>query len=356
MKNKQIKLIAMFLLLVMIVPIFIACGGGDDDKATSAVTPKETVEANVEDNEEEEIAEPEPTPEPTPAPTPEPTPEPAPAPAPDPVVAEDPPYDHMIAAYNMEGELKNSVTGNVGKLWNGASFVDDADRGGKVLYLNNDDVVDPGNGAGYDQEGQWAELAAPYIPDSDAMTISIWFKLKEPRNWARAIDMGDARAQTLLAEGEGGVLAPDRFINISPIANTGGGDYLVGTFNCNDMTDLGLPNARDRAWADPSDEGVWIHAVYVISKDDTPNILYVNGVPHESSNSNPGDDPEPAAFSPKDIIAAEYGLKNAYVGRSAHEQNGDQIMNGWIDDITIFDVALTANQVAGLKAADLKNR
>lgn len=363
MKKMKLRSIAVLFLLIMIVPLFIACGekeadvaGGANESAETKAGENANAEENANANAEEATPEPEKEPDPTPAPEPEPEKEPEPVPEAVPVVPEDPPYDHAIAIYNMEGELKNSITGNIGKLWNGASIVEDSDRGGKVLYLNNDDVVSPGEGLGYDQEGQWAELAAPYIPDSDAMTISIWFKLKEPRNWARAIDMGDARAQTLLAEGESGVLAPDRFVNISPIANTAGGDYLVGTFNCNDMTDLGLPNARDRAWADPADEGVWIHAVYVISKDGTPNVLYVNGVAHQSSNSNPEDDPEPAAFSPKDIIAAEYGLKNAFVGRSAHEQNGDQIMNGWIDDITIFDVALTANQIAGLKAADLKSR
>ena len=354
MKNKKIKLIALLLLVVFLLPIFTACG--DEVKETPDEPAEKNIDTSVEESEIAEVitdapvvTEPEVKAEPEPQTEPEPKPEPVK------IVPETPPYDHMIAAYEMNGELKNSVTGKTGILWNGASFVDDPERG-KVLYLNNEDVVDPGNGLGYQQEGQWAELAAPYIPDSDAMTISIWFKLKESRNWARAIDLGDARAQTLLAEGESGVLAPDRFINISPFANTGGGDYLVGTFNCNDRTDLGLPNARDRAWADPADEGVWIHAVYVISKDGSPNILYVNGVAHESSNSGPGDDPEPAVFSPKDLLTAEYGLKNAYVGRSAHEQNGDQIMNGYIDDITIFDVALTANQVAGLRAADLKNR
>ena len=94
------------------------------------------------------------------------------------------PFDNMIAMYNMEDSLTNSVTGANGTLKNGAGFVNDAQRG-SVLFLDNDNVTSPGEGLGYDGEGQWAELAAPYIPDSDQMTISLWFKIKdEHRTWA----------------------------------------------------------------------------------------------------------------------------------------------------------------------------
>jgi len=190
------------------------------------------------------------------------------------------------------------------------------------------------------------------VPNNDAMTISIWFKVKEQRTWARAIDLGDAKAQNALANGETGTIGPDRFINIAP----SNGSNTLATVNCNDMADLGVPNNRDRAFADyVVDEGVWVHACYVISKDGVnPNVLYINGQPYLSTHTNAGDDPEPAEFSPKDIYAAPEGLRNAFVGRSAYENNTDQIFNGYIDDIAIFDVALTANQVAGLEAASFK--
>ena len=259
------------------------------------------------------------------------------------------PYDNMTALYNMEGELKNSMSGGTGTLWNGASFVSDSDRG-SVLYLNNDGVVSPGTGAGYAAEGQWAELSAPYIPDSDAMTISIWFKATELRTWARAIDLGDAKAQTALAAGDTATVGPDRFINISPT----NGENTIGTFNVNDST-AGVANNRDRVFADVISENTWVHAVYVISKDGTPNVLYVNGVPFESTHGAAADAPEAAEFSPKDILAAPAGLRNVFLGRSAYENNGDQIFNGYIDDVTIFNVALTADQVAELNKADLKN-
>jgi len=256
------------------------------------------------------------------------------------------PYDNMIALYNMEGNLKNSVSGQEGTLKNGASFVNDAERG-TVLYLNNDDVISPGQEGGYDTVGQWAMLAAPYVPDSDQMTVSIWLKLKERRNWARSIDIGDAKAQNNM---DGG---PDRFMNISPFAGTAGGEWFVGTVNANDG-ELGIPDNRDRIWAEPADENVWIHAVLVINKDgSTPNTLYVNGVPHLSAHSSPDDDPEPSEISPKHILAAPEGLRNVFLGRSAYENNGDQIFNGWIDDVVIFNVALTADQVAELNKADL---
>jgi hypothetical protein len=258
------------------------------------------------------------------------------------------PYDNAIAIYNMEGNLKNSVSGQEGTLKNGASFISDATRG-NVLYLNNDAVESPGNGEGYDKEGQWAMLAAPYVPDSDQMTISIWLKVKELRTWARAIDIGDARAQNMLADGDTTTQGPNRFINISPT----NGSNTIGTFNCNDSTE-GIPNNRDRVFADEIDEGVWVHACLVIdAASGKPNVMYVNGVAFESTHTNAGDDPEPAVFSPKDILAAPDGLRNVFLGRSAYENNGDQIFNGWIDDVVIFNVALTADQVAELNKADL---
>jgi hypothetical protein len=254
----------------------------------------------------------------------------------------------------MEGNLKDSVTGAEGTLKNGASFVNDAERG-SVLYLNNDSVVSPGDTAngelGYDKEGQWAELAAPYIPDSDQMTISIWFKAAELRTWARAIDLGDAKAQNALANGETATVGPDRFINISPT----NGSNTIGTFNENDSTE-GISNNRDRVFADLVDENVWVHAVFVIdAASGNPDVLYINGTPFESSHGNAGDDPEPAVFSPKDILASPEGVRNAFLGRSAYENNTDQIFNGYIDDVAIFDVALTADQVAELDKADFKN-
>ena len=258
------------------------------------------------------------------------------------------PYDNMMALYNMEGELKNSVSGGAGKLWNGASLVGDGERG-SVLYLNNDGIVSPGEGAGYAAEGQWAELAAPYIPDSDAMTISIWFKATELRTWARAIDLGDAKAQVAIAAGDTATVGPDRFINISPT----NGEFTIGTFNYNDST-AGVANNRDRVFADVISENTWVHAVYVISKDGTPNVLYINGKAFESTHGGGTDAPEAAEFSPKDILAAPAGLRNVFLGRSAYENNGDQIFNGYIDDVTIFNVALTADQVAELTKADLK--
>jgi hypothetical protein len=122
------------------------------------------------------------------------------------------------------------------------------------------------------------------------------------------------------------------------------------------MGDAGVPNNRDRVFADLVDENAWVHAVYVIAKDNTPNVLYLNGVAFQSTNGGADDWADPAGFAPSDIYAAPEGLRNVFVGRSAFENNGDQIFFGWIDDVAIFDVALTANQVAGLMAADLKSR
>lgn len=252
------------------------------------------------------------------------------------------PYDHMIGLYNMEGELKDSITGAIGQLYNGASLENDAERG-SVLHINNDGM-DLTNQDGALDEGQWAELAASYVPNSNEMTVSIWFKQKEGRNWARAIDMGDG-------EPGGG---PERFLNITPYANTAGGTYMIGTVNENDGS-LGISNNRDRIWADPAEDGKWYHAVLVIKVDgSSPNILYVNGVPFKSGHDDLTE--EPAEISPSHILETpNREMRNAYLGRSSFEANADQMMNGYIDDITIFDVALTAEQVAELMNADLKN-
>jgi len=270
------------------------------------------------------------------------------------------PYDNLIGFYNMEGELKDLVSEKYGTLWNGASFVDDASRGGKVLYLNNADVELPGyleeGGKGYYVEGQWAELALPHIPNADTMTVSLWFKCTENREWARVIDFSDAKSQKLYAidkEAAEGV-GPDRYLQISPLAPTGGGEFLLCSFNCNDMGDRGVPSNRDRIFAELMPENTWIHVCLVIDiNGKTPNVLYVNGVPYESNHSGPADDPAPAEFSPKDLLSSPEGLKNAFVGRSPYENEDDYIMWGYVDDIAIFDVALTAAQVAELRATDL---
>lgn len=258
--------------------------------------------------------------------------------------AESVPFDNMIALYNMTGNtLKDQISGNDGKLWNGASFVEHDGR--NALFLNNADVISPGTGLGYDNEGQWAEMAAPHIPDSDELTISLWIKMSELRNWARAIDLGDANAQNEKASGNTATVGPNRFINISPT----NGSNFIGTFNCNDMPVV--PNTRDRSFGDQPEADTWIHAVYVVNKG-KPNVLYVNGTAYESTNGNAGEDAVPATYSPKDLLAAESGLRNGFIGRSAYENNGDQIFYGYISDVSIFNVALTAGQVAELGKTD----
>lgn len=259
--------------------------------------------------------------------------------------AESVPYDKMIALYNMTGTtLTDQVSGKEGTLWNGASFV--VEDGRNALFLDNSDVISPGTGLGYDNEGQWAEMVDPHIPDSDEMTISLWLKMSELRNWARAVDFGDANAQNEKEAGNTATVGPNRFINISPT----NGSNFIGTFNCNDLSLV--PNTRDRSFGDQPFEDEWIHAVYVINVG-KPNVLYVNGEAYESTNGNAGEDPVPATYSPKDILDAPAGLRNGFIGRSAYENNGDQIFYGYISDITVFSVALTAEQVAELGKADL---
>ena len=232
-------------------------------------------------------------------------------------------------------ELKELVSGKNGVLMNGASFHNDAVRG-SVLHLNNDDIMTPGQGLGYDAEGQHAVLADYHLPNSDNMTISVWFYSKDVRNWARVIDIGDADYDN-----------PQRFINISPFPNSG--EYTCGTININDG------GGRDRVFADTCNDGEWVHAVLVINANSgNPNTLYVNGVPFQSTKGNMGDDPEPSTLSPKDIHEAAMGLGDSYLGRSRYGFNADNIFNGYIDDVAIFDVALTADQVAALATADFK--
>lgn len=251
------------------------------------------------------------------------------------------PYDNMIALYTMDNDLKDSISGKAGTLKNGASFIADSARG-NVLFLDNKDVVSPGTGKGYDAEGQHAILAESHIPDSDTMTVSIWFKVIELRNWARVIDMGDARAETLDS--------PNRFINISPTNGTN----TIGTVNVNDGASFGftVANNRDRVFADLVAVDTWVHAVLVIdATDDKPNVLYLNGVAFESGHGNAGDPAEKSEFSPKDILAAVDGIGSTYIGRSRYNNNGDQIFNGYVDDIAIFDIALSAEQVKELMNA-----
>jgi hypothetical protein len=80
----------------------------------------------------------------------------------------------------------------------------------------------------------------------------------------------------------------------------------------------------------------------VVVSAGNPIRLYVNGTEYVGTDM--------AGHSPKNILAAPAGLRNAFVGRSAFEGNSDQIFNGFIDDVVIFDTALSAAQVAALSA------
>jgi hypothetical protein len=244
----------------------------------------------------------------------------------------------------MADGMKDAVSGNSGQLINGAKIVQDAQRG-NVLFCDNE------GGIKVTEDAQWAELANHHIPDSDEMTISIWFKAKELLDGApRVFETGDARP---LTEGD---TVPLRFICIHPHRSFG--DVGVqATLNCNDLTDV-VPNNRDRAFSPPEDTAIldeWVHVVWVINTG-KPNTMYVNGVPYMSHHGGGPDDPaEDAVFSPKDVLTAPEGTRNALLGRSGEEGTAavNPVFNGYISDVAIFSVALTADQVAEIAKADL---
>jgi len=257
--------------------------------------------------------------------------------------ADEIPWDKMIALYNMAGGIKDDVSGKDGLLVGGASIVQDAERG-SVLFLDNPDgikVVDDG--------AQWAELADHHIPDSDEMTISLWFYAKEYLEGApRVFETGDARP---VNEGD---TVPLRFICIHPHRSSG--DVGVqATLNCNDLTDI-VPNNRDRAFSPADDTAVldkWVHVVWVINKG-KPNTMYVNGVAYQSTQGGDGDGADNAVFSPKDVLTAPEGTRNAFLGRSGEEGTAavNPCFNGYLSDLSIFSVALGAGQVAELSKTD----
>jgi len=258
--------------------------------------------------------------------------------------ADEVPWDKMIALYNMVGGLKDEISGANGTLANGASIVNDAARG-SVLFLNND------GGINVTEDGQYAELAGHHIPDSDEMTISLWFKALEYLDGApRVFETGDNRP---INEGD---TVPLRFICIHP-HRTFGDIGAQATLNCNDLTDI-VPNNRDRAFSPPEDTAlldVWVHVVWVINKG-KPNTMYVNGVAYQSHHQGgPDDAPEEAVFSPKDVLNAPEGTRNAFLGRSGEEGTAavNPCFNGYLSDLAIFSVALDAGQVAELGKADL---
>ena len=266
------------------------------------------------------------------------------------VSAADIPFDRMLAMYNMEGSLTNSVTGAEGTLMNGAGFVQDSERG-TVLFLNNADVVSPGNlgFGGYDIEGQHAILADNYVPTGDAITLSLWFKAAEIRNWARVIDMGDGRAQDEFQPND-----PQRFINISTAGGPGNA-YTIGTTNMNDIpSGSDGERNRDRVFAPQATVNEWIHVAYVThAGSGNPPAIYINGERFEGGHGDDSFAPtDPAYWSPSLIHEHIDGVGLTFLGRSRFEGNADAVFYGWIDDVTIFDVALTSAQIQQLAAHD----
>lgn len=143
-------------------------------------------------------------------------------------------------------------------------------------------------------------------------TIEVWLKLNSTANWTRIFDFGNSTTSYMFLTPQNGSTSKLRFA----ITTSGGGgeQQLTG------------PSALGTA--------AWYHIAVTLNGN--TGIMYVNGAPV-------------ATNSAMTLKPASLGTTaNNYLGRS--QFSADPYLNGVLDEFRIYNVALSANEIAATDA------
>jgi hypothetical protein len=226
-----------------------------------------------------------PSPNSSPSPTPNPTPTPSPTPSPTPVPQSGGDVTNgLVLRYAFDGSANDSVGANNGTIMNGASFTT-----GKISQALSFDGVD-----------DYVNLGTPISQSDPNLTVSAWVKTNNP-------SVG------------GPVLTTNNFLidinlvgdNRVKLTKWGVADIFIG------------PYPADTAWH---------HLVVVYSS--TGVVMYVDGVIRSETSANG------SSFTTES--------RGNQIGHSTEEVGGLRYFSGQIDDLRIYNRALTAADVAGL--------
>lgn len=187
--------------------------------------------------------------------------------------------------------------GHDGTLLNGAAFSSDTGDGSasSVRFIDANDVVDVGT-----------------VPiSSTGFTVAAWFK-------ASGFAIVDARLVTK-ATGEN---TPDHIFMLG--TNTSGSNFVLRSR----VRVNGVTQTFEQSTGATFNTGTWHHAV--LTYDGTAQRLYLDGVPSGSFS-------QVGTFTDDPVVPVQVG-----------NQNGVRHFEGWIDNVQIYDRALSDAEVAAL--------
>lgn len=203
-------------------------------------------------------------------------------------------------------------------------FVDALGQG-HALARNMEVASDPvrGNVASFNGINGFMKLPDGFMENLDEITISVWFYCDEPedRQWSRIYDFGNSHQE---------------YFSLTPNSDAGviqiGHNHFWGLFD-NDIRADENYNLVTVLQGNASYRGKWTHAVVTVDRDETR--MYIDGRLENTTKTN---------TLPRDI---GYTTQN-YFGKSMY---ADPYFKGMMDDICIYSVALTEEQVVELNKA-----
>lgn len=186
-----------------------------------------------------------------------------------------------------------------------------------TLLLTADSTIGWGAGvdggaASFDGQDQFLRFVpTPFLTELNDFTISIWIRLDERRFWARVFDFG-----------------PDRHANMFlTVSDSNGLPRYAITTNGASQEEQITGNARLPV-------GKWLHLA--LTMKGKTGRLYVNGSEVGVNHS--------MTLGPSD-----FGLGKHYLGKSKYP--GDPLFKGAMDQLKIFDRALTPEEIGLISGA-----
>jgi len=206
-----------------------------------------------------------------------------------------PPLLHRYSFSETSGtNTADSVGGSAwtGTLPNGGTFA-----GGQLILSSNSQ--------------QYVSLPAGIVSTLSDFTVAAWVRLTTTANWTRIFDFGNNTTVNMYLTPQNGSTGKVRF---AITTNSTDGEQQI---NCNSPLSLFVS-----------------HQVAVTLNANT-GVLYVDGVPVGTNNA--------MTLTPMVLGSTA----NNYVGKS---QYADPFLNGWINELRIYGVALSAAEIAATYA------
>jgi len=202
----------------------------------------------------------------------------------------------MTACWQMENDVIDATVNMMDAACCGTPvYTDDCKQGTAALRLNS---------------GQGNYLQLPYtVASGDELTVALWVRLRSSSSWQRLFDFGNDENHYLF-------LTPkNSYTNVMRFAIKNGGDEQ--TLDCKSA----LPSSQ------------WKHVVLTIGSGRT--VIYLDGEEAASSAT--------ISIKPGDIRP----VLN-FIGRSQFA--ADPLLSADIDDVRIYNYALTADDVKSVMA------